>query len=201
MNCHKAELSSEAAWRRPISSNASNARHSVIRDYDRSIARDGRDSLVRMSLIHVVYASSATPGFREQQIPDLLNEARSSNEERGITGMLLYIGGSFFQLLEGEDAVVDALYDKIRRDKRHMRVTQILREPILERDFTGWTMGYSTVTPMEAGKLLGENDFFNEASCVTRLDSGRAKTLLVALGKRRWQLERSGMFRALGRKA
>jgi hypothetical protein len=154
-----------------------------------------------MSLIHVIYASSAAPGFREHQIPDLLNEARSSNEERGITGMLLYIGGSFFQLLEGEEAVVDAVYDNICRDTRHKRVTQIIREPILERDFTGWTMGYSTVTPMEAGKLLGENDFFNEASCVTRLDSGRAKTLLIALGKRRWQLERSGMFRALGRNA
>ena len=103
-------------------------------------------------------------------------------------------------MLEGEAAVVDSLYTKIGRDKRHARVTQVIREPILERDFTGWTMGFSTVDPIEAGKLLGENDFFNEASCVTRLDSGRAKTLLAALAKRRWELERTGMLRALGRK-
>jgi hypothetical protein len=152
-----------------------------------------------MPLIHVMYASSAAADFREHHIPDLLKKARSANQERDVSGMLLYIGGSFFQLLEGEAAVVDSVYAKISRDTRHTRVTLIIREPILERNFTGWTMGFSTVDPIEAGKLLGENDFFNEASCVTRLDSGRAKTLLVALGKRRWQLERSGMFRALGR--
>lgn len=154
-----------------------------------------------MSLIHIIYASAAAPDFREHEIPDLLQKARSANAERDVTGMLLYIGGSFFQLLEGEAAVVDPLYAKIGRDVRHTRVTQIIREPILERDFTGWTMGFSTVDPIEAGKLLGQNDFFNEASCVTRLDSGRAKTLLSALGKRRWELERSGMLRALGRSA
>jgi len=152
-----------------------------------------------MSLIHIMYASSAAPDFREHQIPDLLQKARVANEKQDITGMLLYIGGSFFQLIEGEAAVVDSAYTKIGRDKRHARVTQIIREPILERDFTGWTMGFSTVDPIEAGKLLGENDFFSNASCVTRLDSGRAKTLLAALGKRRWALERSGMLRALGR--
>jgi hypothetical protein len=115
--------------------------------------------------------------------------------------MLLYIGGSFFQLLEGKAQEVDSVYAKIARDARHTRVTLIIREPTLERDFSGWTMGFSTVDPLEAGKLLGENDFFSEASCVTRLDSGRAKTLLAALGKRRWQLERRGMFQALGRNA
>jgi hypothetical protein len=151
------------------------------------------------SLIHVIYASSTTPAFREYEISELLVQARSANADRGLTGMLLYIGGSFFQVLEGEAAVVDALYAVICRDKRHMRVTQIIREPIIERAFNQWTMGFSTIDPLEAGKLLGENDFFNEATCVTRMDSGRAKTLLAALGKRRWQLERSGMFRALGR--
>jgi hypothetical protein len=154
-----------------------------------------------MSLIHVIYASSARPEFREHEIPELLKQARSANEKRDITGMLLYIGGSFFQLLEGEATRVDSLYTTISRDARHTKVTEIIREPILERDFAGWTMGFSTVDPTEAGKLLGENDFFNLASCVTRLDSGRAKTLLAALGKRRWQLERSGMLRALGRTA
>jgi hypothetical protein len=154
-----------------------------------------------MSLIHVVYASSAAPDFHEHQIPALLQKARSANEQRDITGMLLYIGGSFFQLLEGDAAVVDSLYAKISHDPRHGRVTQIIREPIMERDFTGWTMGFSTVDPRDAGMLLGENDFFNEGSCVTRLDSGRAKTLLAALGKRRWELERSGLLRALGRNA
>jgi hypothetical protein len=152
-----------------------------------------------MSLIHVIYASTAAAEFREQQIPELLERARVANEKQHITGMLLYIGGSFFQLLEGEATIVDAVYDRIGGDARHTQMTRIIREPILERDFEGWSMGFSTVDPVEAGKVLGENDFFNAASCVTRLDSGRAKMLLTALGKRRWELERGGMLRALGR--
>jgi len=72
-----------------------------------------------MSLIHVIYASSAGPEFREHEIPELLKQARTANEKRNITGMLLYIGGSFFQLLEAKQqqlipssprsAVIDAI--------------------------------------------------------------------------------------------
>ncbi len=152
-----------------------------------------------MPLIHIMYASVAAPDFREHQIPDLLRTARAANAEQDLTGILLYIGGAFFQVLEGKEALVDSVFDRIKRDTRHAKVTLIVREPILERDFSGWTMGFSTVDPVHAGKLLGENDFFNEASCMTRLDSGRAKTLLAGLAKHRWQLERSGMLRALGR--
>lgn len=153
-----------------------------------------------MPLSHIMYASAAAPDFREHQLPELLKKARAANQEQDITGMLLYIGGAFFQILEGNTEVIDAVFDRISRDARHGKVTLVIREPILERDFGGWTMGFSTVDPLEAGKLLGENDFFNEASCVSRLDAGRAKTLLAGLAKRRWQLERSGMLRALGRK-
>jgi hypothetical protein len=50
MNCREAELSAEAAWGRPISSKASNVRHSEICEHDRSITRDGRDSIVEIPL-------------------------------------------------------------------------------------------------------------------------------------------------------
>jgi hypothetical protein len=54
-----------------------------------------------MPLIHIMYASSAAPDFREHQIPDLLQRARAANEKQDITGMLLYIGGSFFSVAGG----------------------------------------------------------------------------------------------------
>jgi hypothetical protein len=52
------------------------------------------------------------------------------NKPLGITGMFLYSDGSFFQVLEGEAATVDALYEKLDRDKRHQQLTLIIREPI-----------------------------------------------------------------------
>jgi Sensors of blue-light using FAD len=150
-------------------------------------------------LVHCIYASTAASIFKEADIPALLEHARTANAERALTGMLLYIEGGFFQVLEGNDAVVDDVYGRISRDPRHSKVTLIIREPIAARSFSEWTMGFSTVDPLEAGGLIGENDFFKSASCVTQLDSGRAKKLLAAYRTGRWRHQHTGTHRAFGR--
>jgi hypothetical protein len=149
-------------------------------------------------LIHCIYASTAAATFKESDIPALLEHARAANSERALTGMLLYIEGGFFQVLEGDDAAVDDVYTRINRDPRHSKVTLIIREPIAARDFSEWTMGFSTIDPLEAGQLIGENDFFKSASCVTQLDGGRAKKLLAAFRGGRWRHQRTGTHRAIG---
>jgi hypothetical protein len=152
-------------------------------------------------LIHCIYASLAAPSFAESDIPALLEEARDANASCGISGMLLYINGSFFQVLEGERRVVDDVYGRILGDRRHSRVAMIIREPIADRSFNEWSMGFSTVDMVSAGALVGENDFFNSASCIERLDAGRAKKLLSAFHGGRWRSERTGVHRAVGRSA
>ena len=145
-----------------------------------------------MELIHRIYASTAQPGFQESEIAALLEKARAHNTAHGLTGMLLYIKGSFFQVLEGEARYVDEVFDRIAADPRHTRVTLIIRESIEGRQFGDWTMGYQTVDPLTAGKLIGENDFFKSASCVTQIDSGRAQVLLKAFASGEWRLQRAG---------
>ena len=87
-------------------------------------------------LIHCIYASTAAAIFKESDIPALLEHARTANSERALTGMLLYIEGGFFQVLEGDEADVDDVYARINRDSRHSKVTLIIREPIAARDFS-----------------------------------------------------------------
>jgi len=149
-------------------------------------------------LIHCIYASTAAAIFKESDIPALLTQARAGNAPRSVTGMLLYIDGGFFQVLEGESAVVDDLYHHIQRDTRHSRITLIIREPIAARDFSEWTMGFQTLDPLEAGELIGENDFFSSASCVSQMDGGRAKKLLAAFRAGRWRSQRTETLRAMG---
>jgi len=91
------------------------------------------------------------------------------------------------------------VFDRISRDPRHTRVTLIIREPIDCRRFGDWTMGYHTIDALGAGKLIGENDFFKSASCVTQLDGGRARTLLEAFATGEWQLKRAGKSRVVRR--
>jgi hypothetical protein len=121
----------------------------------------------------------------------------SANREHDVSGMMLYIGGSFLQLLEGDSADVSAVRRKIFRDKRAMRV--ILREDIAEREFPDWTMGFEAVEPLEAERLLGGSPLFTSPSNSVSIDAGGAKMLLSIIGRRRWQADRSGMFRAIRR--
>jgi hypothetical protein len=111
--------------------------------------------------------------------------------------MMLYIGGCFLQLLEGEASKVDGVCRTIFHDKRAMRM--ILRESIAEREFPEWTMGFEAVAPLEAARLLGEPLLFDSVSRLAGIESNSAKTLLSIIGRRRWQSDRSGMFRAIRR--
>jgi hypothetical protein len=148
-------------------------------------------------LIRCIYASLAAPHFKEDDLPLLLERARHFNALHSLTGMLLYIEGNFFQVLEGEAEAVDAIYTRIMRDPRHTRVTMIIREQVAQRDFSEWTMGFSVMDRLDAGKLIGENDFFTKASCIDNLDAGRAKKLLAAFRNGRWRLERTGVQRVV----
>jgi hypothetical protein len=148
-------------------------------------------------LIHVIYVSAASPDIAEHDTVKFLNEARKANRKNDVSGIMLYMGGCFLLLLEGEANKVDIASSEMFSDKREIRI--ILREPIAEREFPEWIMGFETVEPLEAGRLLGEPLLFDSASRVARIESNSAKTLLSIIGRRRWQSDRSGMFRAIRR--
>jgi len=150
------------------------------------------------SLISLIYASRSTEFFHEHEIPDLLQQVRLANAKQEFTGMLLYIGGSFLQVLEGQPEMVDSAFNRILKDTRHTQVMLIAREFIPERAFEGWTMMHKTLDPVEAGELLGEMDFFVSPPWLTQLDVSRAKKLL-SNASLRWQMEhRTGKYRTLG---
>lgn len=65
----------------------------------------------------------------EAHIAEILSASYVNNERSGITGLLLYTGGYFCQLLEGEEAAVDAMYDKISVDPRHGRINLLFKRP------------------------------------------------------------------------
>lgn len=150
------------------------------------------------SLISLIYASRSTEYFHEHEIPDLLQQVRIANARQEITGMLLYIGGSFVQVLEGQPEMVDVVFCRILSDKRHTHARLIARESIPERAFEGWTMMHKTLDPTEAGELIGQADYFASPTWPAQLDLGRAKKLLLAASVR-WQIEhRTGKYRTLG---
>jgi len=145
------------------------------------------DAMEKTELAHCIYSSAEAKTFTHEEIIALLEVARANNSQLGITGILLYDNGSFFQVLEGEPSVVQSLYDKIGTDNRHRAVSKIVYEPIEERDFSEWTMGYAGITREELNRIDGLNDFFCGQQSYIDLDEGRAKTLLNAFKEGKWR--------------
>ena len=138
-------------------------------------------------LIHCVYCSASTRPMSGTDLAELLRRARQNNARAGLTGMLLYAEESFFQVLEGPADAVYALCSKIELDTRHAKMTKIIQEPIRQRAFDHWTMGFSAMSREEMEAIPGANDFFGQGNCFVDLDAGRAKKLLGAFRSGRWR--------------
>lgn len=110
----------------------------------------------------------------------------------GITGMLLYIERSFFQVLEGEADTVDRVFETIRTDRRHGSVTIISREAIRMRSFGDWTMGFADLSATDLDGIVGMNDFFASGRSFREIGHGRARKILAAFQAGRWRSNLSG---------
>ena len=70
----------------------------------------------------VRYISSFARPLSEKDIDEIVACSQKNNPARNITGMLVATGDLFYQLLEGPEKEIDALYDRIAKDPRHNRV-------------------------------------------------------------------------------
>lgn len=112
-------------------------------------------------LCHLVYVSIATSPLRDQDLANLLQQARQRNARHRITGMLLYKNRRFMQLLEGEEEDVKLIYDSICRDPRHANLELLWHRYIQFRDFPDWTMGFRNVDEMDVSSLPGYTPFLD----------------------------------------
>lgn len=97
-----------------------------------------------MSLVaRLVYVSTARPDLTKREIERILEVARVRNARENVTGLLVFDGISFMQLLEGEAGVIDEIFRKIAADNRHSNVVRVLQAEPVPRQFRDWSMGYS----------------------------------------------------------
>lgn len=127
--------------------------------------------------MQVVYASSATELFEKDDLASLLQHSRENNARRDISGILLYKGGNFMQVLEGEASTVDALLDVISRDRRHKGVLRLLRRPIETRDFPDWSMAFRDLKDVDLRQHPGYSDFLNTTLTDPSLQGNDSKVI------------------------
>ncbi len=105
-------------------------------------------------MYRLIYISTASDALTAADIDDIVETAIRNNEPRNITGVLVYNGLNFLQVLEGTRADVENIYNRILLDTRHVSVTTVLTETAEIRIFSGWHMaGRKTMA------LAGHRDY------------------------------------------
>ena len=105
-------------------------------------------------LVRLMYASRAADSVDQEALLAILRKSKAENSANGITGVLCFSGGIFLQLLEGGRQQVNALYNRIAADKRHLDVVLLSYEEIGERRFAGWSMGQVNLSRLNPSLLL-----------------------------------------------
>ncbi|MGB7404243.1 MAG: BLUF domain-containing protein [Pacificimonas sp.] len=89
-----------------------------------------------------MYVSKAALTFDEAALIEIYRTAERLNVADEITGVLLFNGREFVQLIEGDTTAVRQTMSRIARDRRHGDVDILLDRPISTRRFPNWSMAY-----------------------------------------------------------
>lgn len=141
----------------------------------------------RLPLLHnVVYCSQAGADMDDAAVAKIIDVSRRKNPEQGITGLLVFGSGIFFQWLEGPRDNVTRLMATIDADSRHHNVVHLsVTDEVRERMFPDWDMELVT----------GEDirDVLDDA-----LDNAKDEKSSVVLRQLLSQLD-TGQLSAIGR--
>ncbi len=91
-------------------------------------------------MLRLIYFSTARLGLGAAELENILSCAVARNLANGVTGILLFNGLNFLQVLEGPRGKVEELYERITRDPRHAGVTLIKTENVEALSYPEWGM-------------------------------------------------------------
>jgi hypothetical protein len=135
-------------------------------------------------LYNTVYCSRASQGVDQTVIDHIIKNAQRRNPENGITGLLVFGSGVFFQWLEGPRDNIMQLMALIEQDPRHQSIIYLSSgEEVRERLFPDWAMELVSADNVREVLLDAKNnanDHSNQDALdqlLAELDTGRLSDL------------------------
>ncbi|MBA2467737.1 MAG: BLUF domain-containing protein [Sphingomonas sp.] len=98
-----------------------------------------------MDLKSLAYTSFARLDLTGDDLAAIHRTARDINAIEGVTGLLIYNGTHFLQIVEGAQDAIDSLVERLRRDPRHSGFEVRDERWIAERCFPEWSMELALV--------------------------------------------------------
>ncbi len=94
-----------------------------------------------LALYHFVYCSRAADGVDDAEVGRIVESAQRNNLARGITGILVFGSGVFFQWIEGPATQIQKLIASLHGDSRHHDIVSLSQsEEERERLYPNWEM-------------------------------------------------------------
>ena len=93
-----------------------------------------------MSLKSLTYTSLARLDLQASDLEAIHRTAREVNALEGISGLLIFNGTHFLQIIEGAPDAIDELLDRLRRDPRHNGLEVRDEQQVERRSFPDWSM-------------------------------------------------------------
>lgn len=142
------------------------------------------------TLVNCVVATSTRGLLDKSSFEQLVKgyRSRSQGKARSITGVVLYEGGSCFQVIEGPEEDVEALYRAISLDKVHRNVVKLIVEPVAERNFDDLWSAHGEGVRALFGRSEGGAGHGRRPAGGFHAGHGRAKRLLRQFVDGRWRL-------------
>lgn len=113
-------------------------------------------------MIRLLYSSKSKSDITGQDIADILATSQKNNQLEDITGILVYGGNLFMQVLEGPELAVLKLYVKICEDERNSLNKIIYISYTDRRMFGDWSMGTIECDPIDYQKIYDLNSSASE---------------------------------------
>lgn len=135
-------------------------------------------------MYELLYISVSRKGFSELELKDLLEKSRLKNHKNDVTGMLIYCGREFMQILEGEENVVKDLFQTISTDSRHNGIEVFYQGSIENRAFIDWSMAFSSIDENVFGEHVMGHEKFNPRKSPMNMIKGnpnRGKSAFLSL--------------------
>jgi hypothetical protein len=93
-----------------------------------------------MDLTSLTYTSLARLDLQTSDLEDIHRSARELNALDGITGLLVFNGTHFLQIIEGAHDAIDDLLGRLRQDSRHSGLEVRDERKVARRSFPDWSM-------------------------------------------------------------
>jgi len=132
-------------------------------------------------LFHIVYVSFSHKSLTEKELEELLHEIRKKNQIHNVTGLLLYNNESFIQVVEGEKRTLKDLYEHIMKDHRHNNIVKLLEEPISQRVFPNWSMGFKIIDNKKINKIPGYSNFISDNNSDLLIKNGAPEIMKLLI--------------------